>query len=30
MLILSFEWRGPGAHYVAMEMSQWKYHETLC
>ena len=28
MLILSFEWRGPGAHYVAMEMSQWKYHET--
>ena len=28
-LILSFEWRGPGTHCVAMEMSQWKYHETL-
>ena len=29
-IILSFKWRGPGAHCVAMEMSQWKYHETLC
>ena len=26
---LSFEWRGPGAHCVAMEMSQWRYHESL-
>jgi len=29
-LILSFKRRGPGAHCVTMEMSQWKYHETLC
>ena len=28
-MILSFEWRGPGALCVDMEMSQWKYHETL-
>ena len=28
-MILSFEWRGPGAHCVAMEMSQWKYNENL-
>ena len=28
-LILSFEWRAPGPHCVAMEMSQGKYHETL-
>ena len=28
-LILSFEWTGPGAHCVFMEMSQWKYCETL-
>ena len=26
----SFEWRGPGAHCVAMEMSLWKNQETLC
>ena len=26
---LSSEWRGPGAHCIAMKMSQWKYHETL-
>ena len=24
-----FEWRGPGAYCVAMEMSQWTYHGTL-
>ena len=28
-LIFPFEWRGPGAHCVAMEMSQWTYQGTL-
>ena len=26
---LPFEWRGPGAHCVAIEMSHWTYHGTL-
>ena len=26
--ILPFEQRGPGAHFIAMEMSQWTYHGT--
>ena len=28
-LILPFRWRGPAAHCVAMEMSQWTHNETL-
>ena len=28
-LILPFEWRGPGTHYVAMQTSQWTYHGSL-
>ena len=28
-MILPFEWRGPGAHCVAMEMSQWTFHRKL-
>ena len=28
-LILPFGWRGPGAHCVAMEMSQWTHHEIV-
>ena len=28
-LIFTFEWREPGAHCIAMEMSQWTYYMCM-